>query len=243
MRDMLLKSGPNFYAAASQTQQGLACASHSAGLALARRYATAVIGLVVLTGAVACSSPSHTGAGATVPPVLTGGKGSATPASSGPAASGRISALVKKDTIHGLISFKGYLILTGAHYSSASFTAFPGVRSPASSCARIGATGTPVAKSRPKRFAIPAPPFGGSITIAAQIQPYHGPGAYRQDSLVKATALITVGSDTYKLTGSGASVSVRVAADGSGTFIFSKAAPEQQGAAALSGSIRWTCSV
>jgi hypothetical protein len=212
-----------------------------AGRAIARRCAPVAMGLVLLAGVAACSASPAAKSAAAGGSTASSGTSTST-AGTGSSAAKKASAS-KKVVISGLITFKGKLKLSGAHHRKMSFSAFPGVTAPKSSCTHIGTVGTPGAKGRPEHFQIPAPPFGGTVTLAAQVQPYHGPGTYQKTALVAAGAMVTIGSDNYSLTGPGASVSMTFASDGSGMFKFTNAPSTTHGAAALSGTIHWTCSV
>jgi hypothetical protein len=122
-----------------------------------------------------------------------------------------------------------------------SFSAFPGVTSPKSSCARIGTSGTPVAKGRAQQFMIPSPPYGGDVTITARISPYRGPGTYQKASLITVGPSVVVNGSSYNLKAAGAAVAVTIGGDGSGEITFSHAAATRSGQPALSGKIKWTC--
>jgi hypothetical protein len=209
---------------------------------------------VVLLGAVACTSSkpaaangtskSSTGSSTAAAGSTSGAAagGTSAPAGSSPSPSSTDKA-PKKDIIAGLITFKGKLKFSGAQSVGTSFSAFPGVTSPKSSCARIGTAGTPVAKGHDQQFTIPSPPEGDTVTIVAKISPYRGPGTYRKASLVTVGPSITVGSSTYNLRAAAAVVTVTVGANGSGNLAFTQAAASQSGHPALSGEIQWTCAV
>jgi hypothetical protein len=208
---------------------------------------------VVLLGAVACTSSkpaaangtSKSSAGSSA--AAAGSTSAAAGGTSGPAGSSPSPSSTdkapKKDIIAGLITFKGKLSFSGAQSVGTSFSAFPGVTSPKSSCARIGAAGTPVGKGRAQQFTIPSPPEGDNVTIVAKVSPYHGPGTYRKASLVTVGPSITVGGSTYNLRAAAAVVTVTVGANGSGDLAFTQAAASQSGRPALAGEIQWTCAV
>lgn len=214
--------------------------------AMALRTCTLLVaGLTLVAALVACSSPGSTSshkssAGANATPVAS--------TSAGAGASGRAATpsptppAPKQDVIAGLISFNGELSLTGAHTYHASFTAFPGVTSPKSSCAHIATVGTPTGKGQPRLFTIPAPPFGGNVSFTAEVEPYHGPGTYQKSSIVAAGPTVVIGTASYNLLAAGASVSVTFGANGSGELTFSNAAGGK-GNPTLSGTVQWTCSV
>jgi hypothetical protein len=124
-----------------------------------------------------------------------------------------------------------------------SFTAFPGVTSPKSSCAKIAAAGTPVGKGIVRQFRIPGPPEGGNVTITAEISPYRGSGTYQKTSVVSVGPAVVIGNGSYNLRAAGATVTVTFRADGSGELTFSGAAAAKPGQATLSGAIQWTCAV
>lgn len=222
-----------------------------------RRIVPAVAAATVLITITACSTSSGHGSGSSAagsssagssavaaPGTATASPGSspaASPATS-PAASGTQQA-PKKDVISGLIAFRGQVKFSGAQNVSMSFSAFPGVTSPKSSCGHIGATGTPTAQGRTALFSIPSPPQGGNLTIQAEVTPYHGPGKYQKASLVSAGPSVVVGNDSYNLRATGASVAITFNANGSGDLSFTGATAAQTGRPSLSGEIQWTCAV
>jgi hypothetical protein len=118
--------------------------------------------------------------------------------------------------------------------------AFPGVTKPASSCARIGATGTPGAKGE-QEFQIPAPPAGSNVYLTAEVASYHGPGVYGKAAIRAVGASVVVGSTSYNPLAKQATVSATFKADGSGTFTFANAAEVDSSGASLSGTFSWTC--
>lgn len=201
-------------------------------------------GLILIAGVTACS---------TSPSTPTSAGGSSTSPSGQPAASLSPAANAatttpaptkhapRKDVIHGLITFNGHLHFSGAHASLMAFQAFPGVKSPKSSCTHIGRHGTPDA-GHGQLYRVPAPPLGGNVSFAAEVKPYHGPGTYTKSSIVAVGASVIVGSSSYNLLASGASVRVTFRRDGSGTLTFANATAAGSGASALSGTITWTCS-
>jgi hypothetical protein len=144
--------------------------------------------------------------------------------------------------IAGLITFKGTFHLHGASSRHASFTAFPGVTRPASSCARLAAHGTPAATGAAERFMIPAPPAGSTVFFAAEVLPYHGPGVYGKSSILAPGGSITVGNARYDPLAAGAAASVTFRANGSGAFTFTNAPAARAGGAPLSGTVKWSCS-
>lgn len=205
-----------------------------------RRWPAAIVGLVVLACLAACSSPAA-GTSASGP--------SASPAASASSQAGGTAGakqhvkVPKKDIIRGLITFNGQYQFSGPASTRGSFSAFPGVTTAKSSCRRIGTNGTPVAGGHRRQFIIPAPPQGGSISLVAAIQPYRGPGTYQKASVVAVGASVQVNGTSYNLGSAGAVESVTFRRDGSGTFTFSNVAAVGSGKPALSGTIRWTCSV
>jgi hypothetical protein len=144
--------------------------------------------------------------------------------------------------IAGLITFKGSLRLYGASAQHVAFSAFPGVTSPASSCARIAARGTPAAKGARPLFSIPAPAAGSPIYFTAEVSPYHGAGAYGKASILAVGASIIVGNASYNPLAAQATASVLVRANGSGKFTFENAPESDPVKPPLSGSVSWTCS-
>ena len=207
--------------------------------------------ILMLVGVAACSSSRPAASsGATAPTTAPTAAqsaaaapgGSATPGAGSPTASST-DAAPQKDIIAGLIAFNGKITLSGAHSLNESFTAFPGVTSPKSSCAYIGAAGTPAGKGATRQFRVPSPPEGGNVTITGDISPYHGPGTYQKTSLVTVGPSVVIGNASYSLHAPGATVAVTFRANGSGYVTFTGAAAAANGQPALSGSIQWNCSV
>jgi hypothetical protein len=212
-----------------------------------RRIPPAAISVLLITAVAACTSPTSGAPGSAPGPsaghsAVAAPGGAATQAGPGPGASGTRTA-PRKDVIAGLITFNGRLRLSGAHQLNESFSAFPGVTSPKSSCAHIGVVGTPAGNGRIRQFRIPSPPEGSDVTIAAEISPYRGPGTYRKTSLVTAGPGIVIGTASYNVRAAGATTTVTVGTDGSGELVFTGAAAPRTGRPALSGEIRWTCLV
>jgi hypothetical protein len=158
-----------------------------------------------------------------------------------PGRSGTSQVPTNSKGIAGLLTFKGSFDLRGAATQHSSFVAFPGVTSPTSSCARIGATGTPAAKGE-EVFQIPAPPAGSNVYLTAQIAHYHGPGIYGKAAIRAVGASIVVGSTSYNPLATEATASATFRADGSGTFTFTDAAGAKSSDPTLSGTFTWTCS-
>jgi hypothetical protein len=205
----------------------------------------------MLVGVAACSSshPAASSGAATPATAPTAAQsaaaapgGAATPGASSPTASSTDTA-PRKDIIAGLIGFNGKLEVSGAHSLDMSFTAFPGVTSPKSSCAHIAAAGTPAGKDVGSQFRIPSPPEGGNVAIAADISPYRGSGSYRKASLVTVGPSVMIGNASYNLLAAGATVTVTFRANGSGELTFAGAAAAKAGQPTLSGAIQWTCFV
>lgn len=198
--------------------------------------AAAVLTLIGLVAACSSSHPVAPGSAAAQP--------TAAAASSAPgSAVGSTHTGPKKDIIAGLIAFDGKLRVSGGQLLRTSFTAFPGVTSPRSSCAHIAATGTPAGNGRLTQFRIPSPPEGGNLTIAVEISPYRGPGTYQKASLVAVGPSVVIGTASYNLLAAGAVATVTLRANGSGELTFADAAATKRGQPALSGAIQWTCSV
>lgn len=207
--------------------------------------------ILMLVGVAACSSshPAASSGAATPATAPTAAQsaaaapgGAATPGASSPTASSTDTA-PRKDIIAGLIGFNGKLEVSGAHSLDMSFTAFPGVTSPKSSCAHIAAAGTPAGKDVGSQFRIPSPPEGGNVAIAADISPYRGSGSYRKASLVTVGPSVMIGNASYNLLAAGATVTVTFRANGSGELTFAGAAAAKAGQPTLSGAIQWTCFV
>jgi hypothetical protein len=182
------------------------------------------------------SSSGSSSAAATSPAAGTSSGGA------GPTPSGSAKAATAGKVIPGLITFKGTFQLRGASHRHSSFRAFPGITSPASSCRRIAAQGTPGAKGAKPQFKIPAPPAGSNVYFAAEVSPYHGPGTYGKASILAAGASISVGADSYNPLVASGTASVTFHANGSGTFTFTNAAATTPAKPTLSGSVSWTCS-
>jgi hypothetical protein len=155
---------------------------------------------------------------------------------------GKTKVKVTGNKIDGLITFKGTMKLHGASSRHVSFSAFPGVTSPSSSCAKLAAHGNPVQGGQQPLFRIPAPAIGTSAYFSAEVSPYHGAGTYDKAAILTSGASITVGTKSYSLSASGATATVTFSANGSGTFTFSNAAAAKAGKPSLSGSVSWTCS-
>jgi hypothetical protein len=211
------------------------------------RGVAAVAALLVAVGLAACSSSgspsaggthSATGSGASsFSPSAPPSAGSATP--TGGTSKGARGAKSKGNAIPGLILFKGTLRLTGAETRHMSFTAFPGVTRPASSCTRLAAGGTPVPSGSKPAFGIPAPAPGNPVYFTGTVSPYHGPGTYGKNSIVGVGASFIVGDTAYNPLAATATATVTFRADGSGIFTFRNATSVT---GTISGSIRWTCS-
>lgn len=195
--------------------------------------------VLTLIGLLAACSSSHPAASSGAAAQATAAAASGAPSS----AAGSTGRAPRKDVIAGLITFNGNLRVSGAQRLKMSFTAFPGVTSPKSSCAHIAAIGTPGGKGLVEQFRIPSPPEGGNVTIGAEISPYGGPGTYRKASLVAVGPSVVIGNASYNLLAVGAVVRVTLRANGSGELTFVGAAAAGSGQSALSGTIQWTCSV
>jgi hypothetical protein len=189
--------------------------------------------VVLAAGLAACSSS---------PKAATGSPSAAATSTSTTGTGHKHSRTTSKDSIPGLITFAGTFRMHGASSAKLKFRAFPGVTSPASSCARLAAHGTPGAKGEQPLFRIPAPPAGNKIFYTALVLPYHGPGSYAKDAIDPAGSSITIGSVTYNPRAAQASATVTFNANGSGTFTFANAPASKAGHPALSGTVRWTCS-
>lgn len=200
--------------------------------------------LTLAAGLAACTSSHPAGSGQATTPTASGtaAAGPATPTASNPTASST-HASSKTVIISGLITFHGQLRLSGAQSLNMSFTAFPGVTSPKSSCAHIAAAGTPGGTVRVRQFKIPSPPAGSNVVLATEISAYRGPGTYQKASLIGVNPSIVAGNSSYNLFAAGATVTVRLNANGSGELTFVGAKAAKAGQPALSGTINWTCSV
>jgi hypothetical protein len=207
----------------------------------APRILTATAGLSLAVALAACSSSGHSAAaGSASPSTASSSAGASSSASSGPTTStGHHDAKV---VIAGLITFKGKLQLHGAVNMHSSFSAFPGVTSPHSSCAHLAAVGTPGAKGAKPLFNIPAPADGSTVFFTAEVLPYNGPGTYGKSSILATGASITVGNAQYNPLAAGADATVTFHANGSGKFSFTDAAASKAGKPALSGTVTWKCS-
>jgi hypothetical protein len=207
--------------------------------AVARGLPAAAVLLLTIALA-ACSSSSSPSAG----PTGAAGSSNSSPASSSAAApsSGHTRTTAKGKAIPGLISFKGAFRLTGAKRQHSSFTAFPGVTSPASSCARLAARGTPVPSGQKPQFRLPGPAAGSPVYFLAEVSPYHGPGTYSKASIITIGSNFVVGSASYNPLAASATASVTFRANGSGAFTFHNAKAAKPATGTLSGSVSWTCS-
>ena len=209
------------------------------------RGLAAAAGLLLATTVAACSSSGSPSASATP----SAGSSTSSPASSPATAPSSGSAsrargtgtAAKRKAIPGLIAFTGTLRLTGAKSERSRFTAFPGVTSPASSCARLAARGTPVPSGQQPSFRLPAPAAGSPVYFIAQVSPYHGPGTYGKASILAVGASFMVGNSAYNPLAATASASATFRANGSGTFTFRDAVAKKPATGTLSGSVSWTC--
>jgi hypothetical protein len=192
-------------------------------------------------GVAACSSSGSAAAGGTPADGSSPAASGSSASSTSPAVSATSRAPSNGKGIVGLLTFKGSFDLRGATTQHSSFVAFPGVTSPASSCARIGATGTPAAKGE-QLFQIPAPAAGSNVYLTVQVLRYHGPGVYGKAAIRPVGASVVVGSTSYNPLATQATASATVKADGSGTFTFANAAGTTSADPTLSGTFSWTCS-
>jgi hypothetical protein len=209
-------------------------ASPSAAAASLPRCLAVTAAIVLAAGLAACSS-SHKAASGSPSAAATSG-------STTTGAGHKHSRTTSKDSIPGLITFAGTFKLHGASSAKLKFRAFPGVTSPASSCARLAAHGTPAAKGEQPLFRIPAPPAGNHIFYTALVLPYHGPGSYAKDAIDPAGSSITIGGVTYNPRAAQATATVTFSANGSGTFTFANAPASEAGHPSLAGTVHWTCS-
>lgn len=216
------------------------------------RGVAAVAGLLVAVSLAACSSSGSPSAGATHSATGSGASSSAAAPSSSPSAPSSVGGATATSgtgkgarggkAIPGLIVFKGTLRLTGAKTRHTSFTAFPGVTRPASSCTRLAARGTPVPSGYKPAFRIPAPPPGSPVYFIGTVSPYQGPGTYGKSSIVAVGASFIVGDAAYNPLAATATATVTFRADGSGIFTFRNAVAAKSATGTISGSISWTCS-
>jgi hypothetical protein len=188
-----------------------------AGLALA---------IVALTGLTACggsSSPAN----------------SASPASNHrntPAPAGSATAPA------GFLLFTGTIRVRGAATEQKSFTFLLDKTTTTSTCAQVGSMGTGAPAGLKPQFDVPTPAAGGSVFILAGVVPYTGPGSYGRPAVLAGGGTdIRIGPTSYNALAPGASVSVTVSADGSGTFAFAGATPTGATRPTLSGTVTWTC--
>lgn len=211
-----------------------------------RRAGLVVACTLAAVGAAACSSPASPAAGSPAAsnssPVDNSPTASVSSSASISPAHGKTAPIVTGSKgIVGLLTFNGSFRLSGATTQHASFQAFPGTTKPASSCARIGASGTPAAKGE-QEFKIPAPPAGSEVYLTVEVANYHGPGVYGKTAIRAVGASVVVGSASYNPLAKQATVSATFKSDGSGTFAFSKAAGADSSGPTLSGTFSWTCS-
>ncbi|HBW17734.1 MAG TPA: hypothetical protein DEH11_01290 [Actinobacteria bacterium] len=215
------------------TDHGLA--ARGIGAALGLMLAAALAGCSSSGGSAAAGSSSAAGHSSPAPAGASSGSASAGP-------HGSIPAGATGKGIAGLITFKGTFQLRGATVQHSSFSAFPGVTSPASSCARLAAHGTPAPKGGKPEFLIPAPPAGSNVYLLAEVVPYRGPGVYGKAAIRSVGSSIVVGNASYNPLAAHATASVVFRADGSGRFTFTNAAAPESSQPSLSGSFSWTCS-
>ena len=207
---------------------------------VAARGLAAAAGLLLAGVVAACSSSGAPSAGAAPTRSKAPAAAASTPVAS-PTRSGTGTS-AGGTAIPGLITFNGTFVLSGAVTQHSAFTAFPGVTSPASSCARLAAKGTPVPAGDRRGFQIPAPPAGSQVYFIAEVTPYHGPGTYSKASILAAGASFIVGNAAYNPLAASATATVTFRANGSGIVTFRDAAATKPATGAISGSISWTCS-
>jgi hypothetical protein len=184
----------------------------------------AVTGLLLTAGLAACGS-----------------SGSAASGGASPAGSDSSSSSTGK-AVAGLVTFHGTFQLRGAVAEQSPFLSYPGSTSSTSSCADIAAKGTGSPPGEQPQFRIPSPPAGSHVFFVASVTPYHGPGSYSRAAFLSGGgASIGVGTADYNPLAPTATVSVTVSANGSGHFMFAKAAPVPPYKTTLSGSVTWTC--
>lgn len=212
----------------------------------AARGLAAGAGLLLAATVAACSSSASPTAGASPaagPSTSSRASSAAAAPSSGSTSRTRGTGTVaKRKAIPGLITFTGTLRLAGAKTQRSRFTAFPGVTSPASSCARLAARGTPAPSGQQPSFRLPGPAAGSPVYFIAQVAPYHGPGRYSKASILAVGASFMVGNSAYNPLAATASASATFRANGSGTFTFRNAVAKRPASGTLSGSISWKCS-
>lgn len=196
---------------------------------------TVTAGALLTVAAAACSSSA-------TPSAASASHSASASAGTGSAHKGYSKNHIKGNVIRGLISFRGSYSLTGAKQRHSSFTAFPGVLSPESSCARLASQGNPVPSGQKSQFRIPAPPPGSPVYFLAEIMNFHGPGTYDKGSLVGEGASLVIGDASYRPLAPGASASVTLRANGSGIFTFRHAVASHAAGGFISGSVQWTCS-
>ncbi len=147
----------------------------------------------------------------------------------------------------GPVVFHATINVTGEIHTEESFTDSVTAKK-ASSC-RQAATHGDRSSTGPGTWVVPTPP---SINNRVEIQVgtskggYHGPGRYPQSVLVAGNGALGVGQESYDLTSSDATASMRVDADGSGAVTFTHVpgdddSPQPGWRGGISGTISWTC--
>jgi hypothetical protein len=147
----------------------------------------------------------------------------------------------------GPVVFHATINVTGEVHTEESFTDSLTAKT-VSSCGEAATHGDR-SSTGSETWVVPTPP---SINNPVEIQVgtsqggYHGPGRYPQSVLVAGNGALGVGQESYDLTSSDATASMRVDADGSGAVTFTHVpgdddSPQPGWQGGISGTIAWTC--
>jgi hypothetical protein len=145
------------------------------------------------------------------------------------------------------VVFHATIDLTGDIHTKASFTDTTTAKK-VSSCADAAAHGDRPSMG-PDTWLVPTPSSINNpveIEIGTSARRYHGPGRYPQSVLADGNGALDVGQESYDLTSSDATASMRVDADGSGNVTFTHVpgdddVPHPGWHGGISGTIAWTC--
>ncbi len=148
----------------------------------------------------------------------------------------------------GPVVFHATITVTGEIHAEESFTD-PVTAKKVSSCAAAAAHGDRPSTG-PDTWLVPTPSSINNpveIVIGTSTRGYHGPGLYSQSALAAGNGTMGVGPETYDLTSSDATASMRVDADGAGAVTFTHVPgdddqPYPGWRGGITGTIAWTCS-
>lgn len=147
----------------------------------------------------------------------------------------------------GPVVFHATIAVTGEIHTKESFTD-PLTAKKVSSCSEAATHGDR-SSTGSDTWVVPTPPSINNpveIQIGTRARGYHGPGHYPQSVLTAGNGALGVGQETYDLTSSDATASMRVDADGSGNVTFTHVPGDDDNPypgwrGGISGTIAWTC--